>query len=95
MWIDPTSILNRAATQEQFVSPRLCVLEVSEGPCKSENRGSSREVCCARLLPGYLLGDLTVWIGDLGCSLGQRAQLYTEAGVSSGLPFCQLFSVYS
>ncbi len=73
----------------------VCVcVEVSEGPRWPENRGSSRVVCCVGLLPGYLLGDLTVWIGDLGCSLGQRAQLYTEAGVSYGLPFCQLFSVY-
>lgn len=95
MWIDPASILNRAAIPDQFVSLRPCVcVEVSEGPCWPENRGSSRVVCCAGLLPGYLLGDLTVWIGDLGCSLGQRAQLYTEAGVSYGLPFCQLFSVY-
>lgn len=89
MWIDPTSILDRAATQEQRASPRLCALEVSEGPGQQE-RGAP-----CRAPPGYLLGDLTVWIGDLGCSLGQRAQLYTEAGVSSGLPFCQLFSVYS
>ncbi len=70
-------------------------MEASEGVRGPENRGSSRVVCCSGLLPGYLLMDLTVWIADLGCSVGQRAQLYTRARVSYGLPFCQLFSVYA
>lgn len=69
-------------------------MKVSEGLREPENRGSSGVESGAGLLPGYLLGDPTVWVGDLGCSPGQRAQLYTEAGVSYGLPFCQLFSVY-
>ena len=35
---------------------RACVcVEVSEGPGRPENRGSSGAVCCAGLLPGYLL----------------------------------------